>query len=190
MFLKTLKHTKTMTKNDDKDFILQLFLQHKYFTKHNYLSVVLFLVSFVCLLVKPPNNLQFLHLWYYSWIIRTQFFDNRNCIICCWQITQGQATFSNSDIPLQQTYVQKYETYQYLRIIGEDSNSSPIGPTVKILLFEVCLLIYLMVVGNTILCSMFSWDYILSTVVSVLYIYSHHVASQDKNISSSLIPMM
>jgi len=81
--LKTLKHTKTMTKIDDKDFILQLFLQHKDFTKHNYLSVVLFLVSFTCLLVKPPNNLQFLHLWYYGCIIRTQFFDNRNCIICC-----------------------------------------------------------------------------------------------------------
>ena len=108
----SLKHTKTMTNTDD-DFILQLFLQHKDFTKHNYLSVVLFLVSFICLLVKPPNNLQFLNLWYYGCIIRTNFFDNWNCIIRCWQITQGQATFSNSDITLKQTYAQKYKKYQY-----------------------------------------------------------------------------
>jgi hypothetical protein len=49
--LKTLKHTKTMTKNDDKHFILQHFLQHKDFTKHNYLSIVFFQVSFDCELV-------------------------------------------------------------------------------------------------------------------------------------------
>ena len=115
------------------------FYNTKISQKHNYLSIVLFLVSFVCLLIKPPNNLQFLHLWYYGCIIRTQFFDKRNCIICCRQITQGHATFSNSDIPLQHTYVQKYKTHQYVHIIGEDSNSSPLGPTVKILLFEVYL---------------------------------------------------
>lgn len=78
----SLKHTKIMTKIYD-NYFTQLILQHKDFTKHNYLSVVLFLVSFVCLLIKPPNNLKFLNLWYYGCIIRTKFFDNRNCTVCC-----------------------------------------------------------------------------------------------------------
>lgn len=52
-------------------------------TNNTNLSVVLFLVCLVCCLIKPPNNLQFLNLWYYSCIIGTKFFNNRNCIICC-----------------------------------------------------------------------------------------------------------